>query len=440
MRRGILFGLMALMVMAPAAISWADEHEDDDADIGGNIRLRTEYKRPFNYFDADGGDPTGDDGTFMRTQLHFGWELANNVGVMVQVQDSRVWGTEDITAGSSTADIDLKQAYVSIGNLQEMGSLGFLGDNDFDMKIGRLNVPTFDDGYILASNDWSNTGPLSYDGLWIDGGFGGVDLDFLWADLVNTDPYAGGAIGPAEGATSWYLRAAFDDLDFADVAVYYSNFSGDFAGFTGLDQTTFGFRLDSKLGDVVDRLNVVFEWAQQGGDSDQGDFGGDLMVIRAEYELEVEGLDPVIGVGLSSASGDSTAGDGDIDTWLNPLDWTHGHLGHYDLFDNSNIDDFFITASATLMDDIRVNLDYHILTLNDEADGWYSPTAGVNGGATDDDLGTEIDLYATWDCGESLSFQAGASLFQTGDAVDQIAGFDDDGTFFYVQMMVPFGS
>jgi hypothetical protein len=108
--------------------------------------------------------------------------------------------------------------------------------------------------------------------------------------------------------------------------------------------------------------------------------------------------------------------------WNQAGDWNHGLLGHYDIVNNSNVEDFFVTLRGQISD-FAVNLDFHTFTAVDTAAG------------ADDDIGSEIDLYTTWDCGESLAFQAGWSMFSPGDALL----VDEDGDFFYVQMTVPFG-
>ena len=442
MRRGILCSVLAMLVLAPSALVLA---QDNGMTTGGNIRIRTEYKSPFNYFDTDGGEATSDDGTFMRTQLHFGWEVANDIAVKVQLQDSRFWGGDSV-GDSADADVDVRQAYLSLNNLQNMESLSFLGENDVDLHVGRIALPTVGDGYIVARNDWSNTGPTAWDGFWLDSTFGSFDVDFLWADLQNTDPNGtGGAIGAAEGSTFWFLQAGSRDFDWVGGDVYVSTYKGDFTagGFTDVDMMTYGVRLVSNIPeDVLEGLDVVFEYAMQSGDSGANDIDADFMLIRASYALDIEDLNPVFGIGLSAASGDGDGTtNGDVETWMQPLQYRHGLLGHYDLVANSNVEDLFITSQVTLMDAFDVHLDIHFLTLDEEADGWYTQSAGQQAGATDDDLGTEIDLYATWDCGENLAFQAGWSMFQAGDAVETLTtgGFDDNGNFFYVQMTVPFG-
>jgi PKD repeat protein len=447
----MIFGLVALMVAMPAALGWAQDDDMDGPNIGGDVRIRTEAKGPFDYIRGT-GDPAGDDGTFMRSRFHLDWALANNIGVFLEIQDSRTFGTDSVF-DEADPDLDMKQAYVSLNNLQEMESLNFLGDNDVDFMVGRIVLPTLGDGYIVASDPWSNSGPTAWDGFWFDSSFGSedfaVDVDFLWADLANNDPYAtggGGPVGAGEGAVFWGLQAGTDSLPFVGGEVYFWNYSGDVAslGFTDTNIQIFGIRLTDNLPEgTLDGLDLVFEYAMQSGEASATvDQDASFFLFRAAYEIPVDGLNPKVGAGFSSASGSSATAT-DNETWISPLEDSHALLGHYDLTSNSNVNDFFVTGQVTLVDAIDVHADLHFLTLNEEADGWYTVYAGNGGAVADDDLGTEIDLYASWDCGPSLAFQAGWSMFMPGKAVEQSTPsgtFDDTGNFFYLQMTVPFGA
>ncbi len=444
MRWGMLLGLavLVLSVSVPTTDTRADE--GDPPEMGGDVRIRTEYRSPFDYITTDGGDPTGDDGTFARTRLHFWWEPREDIGVFVQAQDSRTWGFDSIT--TADPDIDMKQVYLQLDNVQQHHGLTWLGSNDVDVKIGRIVLPTFGDGYILAANDWANLGPSAFDGIWFDASVGSeelaVDIDFLYADLVNTDPYVSGPIGPAEGTVLWGANIGIDDVDWIAGEVYAWFFDGP----KDMDEQFYGFRIRSNAPEesALRDLLVVFEYALDTGERGAVDVDANFWVLRGEYAIPVDGLNPVIGVGMSHTTGSpSTASDNE--TWVSPLDWNHARLGHYDLQDNSNVDDFFITTQITPFGGFEVHLDYHILTLDEEFDGWYTlaaGTAGAGGTITDDDVGSEIDLYAMWSVAENLEMQFGWSIFMPGDAVEQAAGggFDDGGNFFYVQLMVPFGA
>ncbi len=449
MLRGMVCsGLVALFVVVPMSSGWAQDGDGGGGpDMGGDVRLRAEYKSPFDYIQTDGGEPTGDDGTFMRTRVYLDWELANNIGVFLQIQDSRVWGADSSTA---SPDLDMRQAYLTLSDLQSMEHLSFLGDNDLDLTIGRMHIPTLGDGYILSGNDWNNNGPSSWDGLWIDSTFGGEDLQFdvdLWySDIANSDPNVTGPVGPNEGAVWWGLQVGTDSLPWVDGDVYFWSVDGDFGSFMDLKMKIYGIRLESDIPeDTLDGLSLFLEYAAETGElSSTVDLDASFMMVRGEYALPFgESLNPMVGLGISVASGDSNGlAGGDSDTWISPFAEYHSILGHYDLVANSNVQDIFFTFQATVIEAVDAHLDVHILTLDEDTDGLYT-TTGFNGGAvTDDDIGTEIDLYAIWNCGSNLTFQAGWSYLMVGDATEQstpTGTFDDDGHFFYLQMSVPFG-
>jgi hypothetical protein len=403
MRRGILCSVLALLVLTPSALVLAQ----GGMSVDGEVRLRTEYKGPFDY-----SSDSSDDGTFMRTHLNFGWAVSEDVAFSVGLQDSRAWGND----GNGDADVDVNTATLSLSNVQKMGYLSFLGSGQWDLHLGRMNVPTYGDGYVLAANDWSNTGPDSYDGFHLAGGFGDISVEFIWADSNNANPYDAGAQGAAQGGLWYYLTLGWAN-DMVGVDAYLltrrdnGEDDGDALTIDDVDSDTMGFRA-SITPSQVEGLEVVIEFASQETEND-GDSGpdGELTVIRAGYGLDMGPLNH-IGIGMSEAD----------EGWNQAGDWNHGLLGHYDIVNNSNVEDFFVTLRGQISD-FAVNLDFHTFTAVDTAAG------------ADDDIGSEIDLYTTWDCGESLAFQAGWSMFSPGDALL----VDEDGDFFYVQMTVPFG-
>ena len=451
MRRGISIGFVAVLLALPAGAAFAADGEGGAGpQVGGDVRVRWEYKGPFNYEDGTAPDPDSDEGTYMRTRLHMNWELVNNIAVFLEAQDSRSWG-HDTLDPDADADTDVKQAYVALRDLQGQHGMDFLGENDVDLYVGRRELPFFGDGYIVANNPWTNTGPTAFDGLWFDSAFGGEDLQFdidlIMSSIEDNNPYltTDDADGAGDDTVWWGFQAGTDDIDWVGGEVYFWNFDGEFApGGVALDVDVqiYGLRAYTNFPeDKLKGFKAVFEYAMETGDLETLDFDADFMVIRGEYALDSGDLDPVFGLGMSKASGGGATG-GDWETWISPLDDNHDKLGHYDLFENSNIQDIFITSRASVHEHVDVHLDLHMLTLEDDADSWYNQQGGAIGPGVgqDDDLGMEIDIYAVWECGSNLVFQGGYSRFMAGDAVeDATGGFDDDGDFIYLQMTVPFG-
>jgi len=438
-RKLTLVAALAIIAMPTNAL-YAD---DDELDLGGEIRTRTEYKSPFNYVDADGGNPTGDDGTSMRTRIHLNWMPSESIAVFLQAQDSRVWGVESVS-DTADPDLDMRQAYVSLLDLQSQEGFSWLGDNAIDVHLGRILVPTFGDGYILSDNDWQIDGPYAFDGVWIDGSFGsddfGVEADFLYMDIDDNDPYAPGAEagGPADDTVFWGVNLATEDFSWVGAEFYFWNIDRPKSD----DETIYGWRLTSDLSEHgFEGLSLVFEYALAGGERSGNDVDANFWVLRGEYEFDFLDLPHSFGIGYSHASG-SPGSASDDETWMSPFAETHQHLGHYDLVANSNVNDFFITFEADPTEEVTVNLDFHFLSLDEEDGGWSTVTTGTegSGGAiTDDDLGTEIDLYLSYNWSESTLVSFGWSRFSAGDAVsDATGGFDDSGDFFYLQAELEF--
>ena len=429
-----------------ALISWpaTTARADDEVKVGGDIRGRTEYKRPYNYVASDGGEPTGDDGTSLRTRLHFHWTPAENVEFFMQVQDSRFWGTDSVV-DMADADLDLRQAYVTLNNLQSHGALTWLGENDLDVKIGRMALPTFGDGYIISSNEWEVNGPIAFEGLWFMGNFGSdefaVDVDLLWMDLANNDPTGGGAIGPAEDTVFWGFNAGTGDIPWIGAEVYYWTMDRP----KGVDEMTYGWRITTDIPEdnPLAGLRGVFEYAIASGERGLLDVDANFWVVRGEYDFNLFDLPHTVGVGFSHATG-SAASASDNETWSAPLDLTHETLGHFDLVDNSNVDDLFFQFQVAPTDQIDLHIDFHMFTLDEENGGWATAsggTVGAGGAILDDDLGTDIDIYAVCQVMGDNELRFGYSRFEAGDAVkDATGGFDDAGDYLYLQVLVPFGT
>ena len=442
-RRALTGGLLAGVALS--GVGGSTVHADGDLEFSGDVRLRGEYRGPFNYDDSDGGDPTSDDGIFSRVRLNFDYRFTGSTDLRIQVQDSRVLG-DDSVSDSADEDLDLRQAYITFGSLQECECLDWLGDSsDVTLRIGRQELPTFGDGYIISRNSWENTGPTSFDGFWLDGAFGGenfgFDVDFLYADLSNNDPYGtGGAVGATEDTVFWGLQVGTDEVPWVRLESYYWMTDRP----KSVDETIYGWRIESRVPEdhSLSGLDVAFEYAVAGGERGTLDVDANFWVLRGSYDFDAFGMPHTVGLGFSHASGSSGSASDD-ETWMAPLDYNHGILGKYDLVDNSNVDDLWFELAVAPCECVTLGFEYHMFTLDEEFTGWDTVSGGVlgaGGAITDDELGSEIDLYAKWRLRGESKLKLGVSFFQAGDAVEQATGgFDDNGTFAYVQWSTPFG-
>ena len=90
--------------------------------------------------------------TEMRSRLGADFNAFENLNMFVQVQDSRIWGTEPSTL-TNTSNVDLHQAYFQLSDFFKL---------PLDLKVGRMEVK-YGPERLIGAVGWSNVG-RSFDG------------------------------------------------------------------------------------------------------------------------------------------------------------------------------------------------------------------------------------------------------------------------------------
>lgn len=124
-------------------------------------------------------------------------------------------------------------------------------------------------------------------------------------------------------------------------------------------------------------------------------------------------------------SGDDNPGDGENKNF-NPLfPLGHAYWGIIDNLNGSNLFDYSIQASVKPADKLTVVAALHWFEKDEAATPIFNVAgAPFPGGATTTggtDIGTELDLIATYAASKTLQVQFGYSWFWYGDAVDTAA-------------------
>jgi len=145
----------------------------------GDIRVRSELDM------RDFREKTPANGyTLLRSRLGFEARPLENVRVLLQVRDSRVFGQERDATGafntvSDTRNLDLHQGFAEIKK--------FLAD-DVTLKVGRQEVG-YGNERLIGTVGWNNIG-RSFDGAVLKSEFGGLTLDLLALKLAEVHQYA----------------------------------------------------------------------------------------------------------------------------------------------------------------------------------------------------------------------------------------------------------
>ena len=135
--------LYLIRLAAAAVLATPAAGQDTPLDLSGEIRVRTQWERGIVGRQAEAA-------TLLRTRLRLHAPVTPVLGVVIQFQDSRIFGEETSTLLDGSADqIDLHQAYVRL-----MGSV--LGV-PLSVIAGRQEV-VFGNERMLGAVGWSNTG------------------------------------------------------------------------------------------------------------------------------------------------------------------------------------------------------------------------------------------------------------------------------------------
>ncbi|HEY4707561.1 MAG TPA: alginate export family protein, partial [Thermodesulfobacteriota bacterium] len=191
---------------------------------------------------------------------------------------------------------------------------------------------------------------------------------------------------------------------------------------------TVGVRLKGAVAGLDYTLEVPYQFGEMFDGTDDNDLSAWALAAKAGYTIPGAPMNIRIGAEYDYATGDDDSTDNDIDTFqsLYPTNHAHFGIGDFTTATNtwSNIQAWSINASADVTEKIRLYAAYWDYSLAEEN------TAG------DDDLGSEIDLIATYKYSNNVSLEAGASRFMPDDAT--ATSPDDAADWAYLQITANF--
>ena len=374
MNKSTLLVLALAMLVPTVALA-------DGVSIGGDVRLRWDYR---------GTDSASSNGTSAVTNIDLDAAINDNVSFAVSLRNDFAFGVAS-GPGTSAPALQVQEAYASIGDLGSAS--GVLAG--WSLDVGRMNNPDY--GRIINSDDWSQgTAPARNDGYHLASDMGGIGIDVY---------YFTGAPGGSAGGSDSTLGANFnlgDMSGFADIAVgYWSHADQDDTADT-VDSSNMSFTINNIGGDRLAGVDLDVQFATS-DDGDSATEDGSLTSISASYGLGDMGM---------TLHASNTVADA---TWSAMSDAAHGANGIADMYTGSgaDIDNTTIGLSFSPMDGIDAVVDFITLATD----------------STGADLGTEMDLALSWDCGTDVSMEIGYASFTADDANTA----DEDTDFFYMQ-------
>jgi len=405
--------------------------------IGGQLRFRPEQKNNFDF-----NSSTGDYRSFVgqRIRLNFKATVGDNIEALLQVQDTRQWGSSrtvgsatkatpnNVATGKEANSLDYYQAWFKVKNL--FGS-------SVSLKMGRQQL-VYGSQRLLGNLGWTDQA-RSFDALKLIVKVGPGQIDLFSAKLKDTDT------GSSTTNEDQYITGAYSmwKLDTAlKLDLYYLLWTDEN---NGRNLGTTGARVAGKM----HGFDYTGEYASQGGDWTKSSAttvsqSASAYALTAGYTADYAWKSR-LGFEFASGSGDDGIDATTHKSFVFPFHTNHAHYGYMDFFSWANMEDFAIKLKTKPGGGKAiVKLDYHIFKLKEAKGDWLNVvgTGTVfkgNSGYTKTDAGTEIDFTLVYPYNKHLKVVSGYSTFQPGDAVkERNANKADNADWGYVMFIMNF--
>lgn len=211
---------------------------------------------------------------------------------------------------------------------------------------------------------------------------------------------------------------------------------------------TFGAHLASAFNVGDDQIDTLLWGAFQTGDWYNLDHKAFALDLEAGYQFKKLPWTPHIRLGYFIGSGDSSASDGDHETFYQilPTPRIYALMPIYNFMNN---EDIFLQVFAKPTKKLTLRSDFHILKLAEKSDRWY-----VGAGATqekgsifgfaartsnsEDDLGQLLDLSLGYTFNDTISSSLYYGRFFGGDVVEKIYTSDNNADLAYLETVLKF--
>jgi len=377
--------------------------------LGAQLRERLEVWDDFAF-----GAPAVADDVFLLTRLfaHADLHIGETWRVFVQAK-SALSSDRDLPGGRRTLDMDrfdIQNGFVEFK--QRAGQLAVR------VRAGREEL-LFGKQRLVSPLDWSNT-RRTFDGANVRLASGANE-----ATLFFTKPVV---IQRAEindaGSNEFYgIYATHDGGDGSGLDLYLLALDRDGVSFNGNsgneERYTTGIRL---FGALPAALDYDLESAYQFGRVGSADV--DAYMVASQ----LGGIAPVLGrhlrweLGFDYASGDDSAGDGDVGTFNQLFPLGHAYLGYIDIIGRQNIMDARASVKIPVAAKTTLALDLHSFRRAEAADALYNAggkvvRAGAPGSSKD--VGRELDVTLKHKLSRHILVLFGFNHFFPGDFIDE---------------------
>ena len=432
--RKYLTAAMAIALMS--GVSYADLQ---NVEIGGEVRIRgNSYWDVYSHVRDDhnndddnlNGEQEHNQFTEQRSVFSVDADFSEDVSARIAFSNYKIWGDtwnqfnegtelDDDNSGPRGNTVSLNEAYIKLGD-------AIAG---FDLTIGRQEVELGSEFLVGNENTSSNFIHRAFDGIRAD--YAGDNYTVTLFDFKAWE-------------TDYDESSKNDDADFRGIYVSYTGIENHTIDGYVLqyhegeddekkDQLTIGARAAGTFGNFDYELEVATQTGDvenvPGGDLD---YEGDAINAELGYTFD-SNMQPRVFLGYASFSG--TDESDEIGFQRLYSDWEYSEfLGDGNM---SNVTILRAGVSANVSEKIGLGLTVASFELDEEGMSTYNSLAYVTG--DDDDLGTEVGVYMTYQYSEDVAIEVGAAQLMFGDAIeDANVDEDDDPLYVYAEISLSF--
>ncbi len=372
--------------------------QEKKLDVKAQVRVRSQ---------VDGRDFNSDTDLFgfteLRTRLGVNLNPEEGYRGFIQIQDSRIFGTEPNTL-TDTKNVDLHQAYIYVDNIFGI---------PVDSKIGRMEV-VYGNQRLIGAVGWHNVGRT------FDGGILKIKSEKVKVDLfgfqVNERLFTGDSLDNAlYGA--WGKITASKDHTIQPFLIYESQMKTD-----NLDRFTLGIQVNGKAGKFFHETEFAYQLGTINATTPDQDIKALMAAINIGYKFDGK-LKPVLSAGIDYLSGDDALGDDEYKVFNTLYATNHKFYGYMDYFLNIpnhtfglGLTDIHAKIGLTFSEKISGGLNLHFFKSSEDV--------VFRGGNTSSSFGTEADLTIKYKSSKSLMVQGGLSIFSPREIFEEARGED----------------
>ncbi len=379
-------------------------------ELSGEIRLRSEFDD--RDFDASTSFYSYN---LLRTRLNIKKNLPDKSFVVIQLQDSRIYGTEGSSPESGTrlsvGNVDLHQGYV------RFETVGFPW---LAFQFGRMEL-CYGNQRLLSGNNWSNAG-RSFDAVLSTITLKKATVDLFAASLYESRASAHKSPPEDDGDVALYgVWIKLNPQKFGNLDVYIlhdRDFEENGSGESKMLRSTGGALFHGKSKGFNWSLETNYQFGKTGFTTDISAY---YIIALAGYAWDSK-CKPGLSLGYDFLSGDDP--DTEFYETFNTLyPSRHRYFGYMDYIRNipgdvqdRGVNDIQIRAFLSPVKNLNLNMNIHFFKL--------AQKTVIANNKTANRLGNEVDFVCKYKIQKNVKFEGGVSVFQPDDVFKAWKGND----------------